>query len=44
MTYDKLMTNLGNTYEKLMKFITFFVNRAHGELSTFATVVQLSVV
>jgi len=28
MTYDKLMTSLGETYEKLMKFIRFFVNRA----------------
>jgi len=28
LTYDKLMTSLGKTYEKLMKFIRFFVNRA----------------
>jgi len=28
MTYDKLMTSLGETYEKLMKFIRFFVNHA----------------
>jgi len=27
LTYDKLMTSLGETYENLMKFIRFFVNR-----------------
>jgi len=30
LTYDKLMTSLGETYEKLMKFMRFFVNRAPG--------------
>jgi len=25
LTYDKLMTSLGKTYERLMKFIRFFV-------------------
>jgi len=26
-----IMTSLGETYEKLMKFIRFFVNRAPGQ-------------
>jgi len=30
------MTSLGETYEKLMKFIRFFVNRAPASLSVIA--------